>query len=149
MRSLPDVTIRPACPDDVEGIFHVRTSVTENVLTPADLSALGITPAVIRDMIISAPCAWVAVDQSEIVGFSMIDLSEACLFAAFVLPAHESRGIGKRLVRLAEGALFAHHPHLWLETSASSRAASFYRHLGWGNETDVGRGDIRLEKSRD
>lgn len=143
------LTIRPATAADVPGLFEVRTSVVENALTLAELAELGITPASIADMIAQAACAWVADEDGRIVGFSMVDLDEGALFAAFVLPSHEGRGIGRRLVRPAEAALFQRHPVAWLETAGMSRAAGFYRHLGWGNERTVGGGDVRLEKRRD
>lgn len=142
------VRIRLAEPRDIEGIFQVRTSVTENILTMAQLTELGITPASIAEMIRRSRCAWVAVDGADVVGFSMIDPDEGSLFAAFVLPSHEGKGIGRTLVQAAEDALFARHPVAWLHTGKTTRAAGFYRHLGWGKETDVNDGEIRLEKSR-
>ncbi len=60
----------------------------------------------------------------------------------------EGRGIGRGLVHACEEALFARHPLVWLETARSSRAAGFYRRLGWGGEADLGDGDVRLEKRR-
>lgn len=140
--------IRPATPADVPGMFHVRTAATENALSAAQLAELGITPAAIAQMLRAAPCGWVALDGDTVVGFSMVDLDEACLFAAFVLAAHEGRGIGTALIRAAEEALFARHARAWLVTAAASRAARLYRHLGWGHAVDQGDGDIRLEKQR-
>ena len=142
------VLIRPAEPRDVEGIFQVRTSVTENILTVTQLTGFGITKASITEMILSAPCAWVAVDAEQVVGFSMIDVDEGSLFAAFVLPSYEGKGFGKKLVQAAEDALLERHQVAWLKTGKTTRAAGFYRHLGWGNETDVDGVEIRLEKSR-
>lgn len=140
--------IRPASFTDVDAMFKVRASVGENTMTPAELSAIGVTPEAIASAIKSAPCAWVATIANEVVGFAMVDLNSACLFALFVLPEHEGRGIGTRLTQICERALFEHHPTAWLETANGSRAAQLYRHLGWGNEVDVGGGDIRLEKQR-
>ena len=142
------IKIRSAEPRDVEGIFQVRTSVTENTLTAAQLAAFGITKASITEMILSAPCAWVAVDAEKVVGFSMIDVDEGSLFAAFVLPSYEGKGLGRKLVQAAEDALFERHQTAWLKTGKTTRAAGFYRHLGWVNETDVDGVEIRLEKSR-
>ncbi|MGA0614212.1 GNAT family N-acetyltransferase [Paracoccus sp. KR1-242] len=140
--------IRPATPADVSAIFHIRTSVTENQLTTAELAGMGITPASITAMILASPCAWVADKDGQVVGFSMIDPDTGSLFAAFVLPVHEGQGIGRKLVKAAEDALFANHPVTWLETGKTTRAASFYRHLGWSNERQADAGDIRLEKRR-
>ncbi len=142
------VRIRVAVPSDVNGLFTVRTSVQENMMTREEMQALGITEASVSAMIAASDCAWVATQGEEIIGFSMIIPEEACLFAAFVLPGHQGKGIGKRLVSVAEDALFSLHPSAWLETGKRTRAAAFYRHTGWGNETDIGDGDIRLEKRR-
>lgn len=140
--------IREATARDVEGIFHVRTSVRENLLTPEELSRMGITPAAITELIQHEPCAWVAVDDGSIVGFSMVDLKDGALFAAFVLPSHEGMGIGRALVQRAEERLFTTHDVARLETGAGTRAAGFYRHLGWSGKKQLKNGDIRLEKRR-
>ncbi len=140
--------IRPAKPADVPTLFHIRTSVRENHLSREQLAGLGITEASIAEMISAAPCAWVAVSGDEVVGFSMIDSAEGSLFAAFILPSHEGMGIGAKLVDAAENELFRHHSEIWLETAEYSRAAGFYRHLGWSNEIKVEDDQIRLTKAR-
>lgn len=142
------VKIRLAVPDDVPGLFNVRTSVKENAMNQEEMQALGITPEAITSMILASDYTWVAVDDERIVGFSMIIPEDNCLFAAFVLPQYEGFGLGKQLVQIAEQALFTHSVTIWLETGKHTRAAGFYRHLGWGNEQDAGDGDIRLEKRR-
>ena len=141
--------IRSAVTTDVGAMFKVRTSVRENVLTPEELIELGITPEFISAEIEGSPCAWVATVSSEIVGFSMVDLDTACLFAAFVLPEYEGLGIGKGLIEACESEIFKSHSVAWLETAQSSRAARLYRHLGWINETEIGEGDVRMEKYRE
>lgn len=140
--------IRPARQDDVPAIFHVRTSVRENALNMAQLAALGITPETVAAAIDDTPCAWVATIHGDVVGFSMVDLDSGCLFAAFVLPGHEGHGLGTALIHAAEAALFTSHAVAWLGTAGNSRAARLYRHLGWGNESLLGDGDIRMEKRR-
>jgi ribosomal protein S18 acetylase RimI-like enzyme len=140
--------IRPATVGDVDAMFQVRLAVTENSMTSAELAAAGITPASIAEAIRSAPCAWVATIDGEVAGFAMVDLRSACLFALFVRSGCEGRGLGTALCRAGEQALLAQHEAAWLETAKSSRAARLYRHLGWGDERDVGDGDIRLTKRR-
>jgi GNAT superfamily N-acetyltransferase len=109
---------------------------------------MGITPATITKMIGQSACAWVAIEDDRVVGFSMADLQGGSLFAAFVRPSHEGRGIGKALVAIAEAALFERHAVIWLETGKTTRAAGFYRHLGWANPVEITERDIRLEKSK-
>lgn len=125
------VMIRLAEPVDVSALFHVRTSVRENHVSRERLAELSITDDSVSEMIYASPCAWVAVLNDEIVGFSMIDVADGSLFAVFVLPAHEGKGLGTQLVLVAEDELFKHHSEIWLETDKDSRAAGFYRHLGW------------------
>ncbi|MBO9133576.1 GNAT family N-acetyltransferase [Rhizobium sp. B230/85] len=142
------VEIRLAEPGDVATLFRVPTSVRENHISRERLAELGITDNSVSEMISASPCAWVAVVSDEIVGFSMIDVADASLFAAFVLPAHEGKGSGTQLVLVAESELFNHHSEIWLETDRDSRAAGFYRHLGWGNEREAKGSQIRLTKTR-
>ncbi|XIH61682.1 GNAT family N-acetyltransferase (plasmid) [Pantoea sp. SGAir0184] len=129
-------------------MFHVRISVIENHLSREEMRRIGITENVVADLIEKSRCAWVATDDEKIIGFSMILPDEGYLFAAFVLPEYEGRGIGRRLVELAENELFRHHEIAWLETDKQSRAAKFYIQLGWGNKIDINDTDIRLEKHR-
>lgn len=141
--------IRPATVDDVAAMFQVRLAVTENRMTRDALATVGVTPDSIAEAIRSAPCAWVATTEGEVAGFAMVDLDSACLFALFVRSNHEGRGMGSALCQVCEQALFAQHKVAWLETAKTSRAARLYRHLGWGDESDIGDGDIRLTKRRD
>ncbi|TWC76258.1 acetyltransferase (GNAT) family protein [Rhizobium sp. SJZ105] len=142
------VEIRLAETSDVSALFYVRTSVWENHISRERLAEFGITDSSVSEMISASPCAWVAVLSNEIVGFSMVDVADASLFAAFILPAHEGKGLGTQLVLVAEDELFQHHSEIWLETDKDSRAAGFYRHLGWGNEREAKGNQIRLTKTR-
>lgn len=143
-----NIRTRLALYTDIEGIFEVRTSVRENHLSREQLEQIGITESVVTDMIGKSRCAWVAVDDGKAIGFSMILTDEGCLFAAFVLPKYEGKGVGRSLVELAEQELFKHHKTAWLETDKNSRAAKFYMRLGWVKKEDVSESDIRLEKLR-
>ncbi|HEI6964790.1 GNAT family N-acetyltransferase [Yersinia enterocolitica] len=142
------INIRPAQASDVESIFTVRTSVTENHLSREEMLKMGISEATVCNMIEENLCAWVATDDDEVVGFSMILRDKGSLFGLFVLPAYEGRGIGRRLTRTAEQELFKQHKVAWLETDKNSRAAKFYMQLGWGNKTQLNGAYIRLEKQR-
>ena len=141
-----DFFTRVAQPSDINSMFDVRTSVVENHLSREELQQMGINEIVVADMIEQNRCAWVAIVNDKVLGFSMILPDEGCLFAAFVLPKYEGRGIGRRLVELAEHELFKNHELVWLETDKNSRAAQFYMRLGWGNKSYINSNDIRLEK---
>ena len=142
--------LRAAQPADTAALLHVRTAVHENHLSLAELAERGITADALTALLAAAPpSAWVAEDDAgAVVGFAMVDLDEASLFALFVLPTHEGHGIGSALLAHAEAALFAQHDRAWLETAADSRAAALYRARGWSDAQDIGDGDVRLHKAR-
>lgn len=139
-------TIRLADQLDIKAIFDIRTSVKENHLSHDQLVEMGITPETIRQAILEAPCAWVAEVDGVPVGFSMADVEDGCVFAAFVLPEFERQGLGRSLMDRAEAFLFQHHQRIWLETAEASRASGFYRNLGWQPVENLPEGDIRFEK---
>ncbi|CAM4087187.1 MULTISPECIES: GNAT family N-acetyltransferase [Lelliottia] len=143
-----NISTRAAQLSDIDSIFDVRTSVVENHLSREEMQQMGINESVVADMIKQSRCAWVATVNDNVIGFSMILPDDGCLFAAFVLPEYEGRGIGRSLVQLAEHELFKHHEIAWLETDKNSRAAQFYVQLGWGNKKNINDTDIRLEKYR-
>ncbi|WP_095153817.1 GNAT family N-acetyltransferase [Pseudomonas sp. Irchel 3E13] len=142
-------TIRLADLSDIDAIFNIRTSVQENHLSHDQLAEMGITPEAIQQAILETPCAWVAEVDGVPVGFSMADIEDGCVFAAFVLPEFEGRGLGRSLMDRAETFLFQHHQTIWLETAEASRASGFYRKLGWKPVQHLPEGDIRFEKCLD
>ena len=142
------ITIRDAAEADIPAIFEVRTSVRENHLSVEQMAEMGITNETIRQALRNEPCIWVAESEDNIVGFSMADAADACVFAAFVRPEWAGRGIGRRLMERAEAFLFERHSSIWLHTDGSSRAASFYERLGWTRMPDVEHRDARFKKQR-
>ncbi len=90
----------------------------------------------------------VAEQDGQIVGFSMGDAADGCLFALFVRPEWEGNGIGRLLMDRAEAFLFLHHQTIWLQTDATTRAAGFYERLGWQRRYVMEGGDTRFEKPR-
>ncbi|MFT4302900.1 MAG: GNAT family N-acetyltransferase [Desulfovibrio sp.] len=140
--------IRPAEAADVEAIFHIRTSVKENHLSREQMADMGITPDVIKETIAAGPCAWLAEVDDSPVAFAMIDVEGGCVFAAFVSPEFEGRGLGSKLMAEAEAGLFSANETIWLETDGKSRAYGFYMRLGWKPVSTYENGDVRLEKKR-
>ncbi|MCY7411341.1 MAG: GNAT family N-acetyltransferase [Chitinophagales bacterium] len=67
-----------------------------------------------------------------IVGFSIADLNTHSIWALFVKPEDEKKGIGKKLHQLMLDWYFNQSKEkLWLETAANTRAEKFYKTLGW------------------
>lgn len=144
------IVIRTATLDDIDTLFAIRTSVVQNHLSREQMTDLGITPLGLAQSIREATCVWIAEVEGKPAAFSMVDLEAGEVFAMFVLPAYEGRGLGRRLMAVAEAALFEHHDTLYLITDGrdSIRANGFYQRLGWSVVDRVDGDDVRYEKSR-
>jgi len=77
--------------------------------------------------------------------------TESSLFTIFVLPEHQGRGIGRKIVQTLEQDEFALRAKR-IEIPASITACAFYRKLGYDYKNDVEQVDeeglFRLEKFR-
>jgi GNAT superfamily N-acetyltransferase len=143
------VTIREATAADMPGISRVRLSVVENAATAEQLSQLGITNESVAASFLADSKGWVAEEDGRIVGFSIADRESGAMFALFVLPACEGRGIGSRLHDLALDWLWSNGlERAWLRTSPQTRAATFYARRGWVRTGPDVHGDDRYECSR-
>lgn len=126
--------IRTATEADIPALFDIRTSVRENHQSLEELAPLGVTPQGIAEMLRTSSQAWVAEVEGQPVAFSMADAGEGTIFAMFVRPGYEGRGLGRALMREAEIWLFGKGwDEIWLLTGSDPklRANGFYRHLGW------------------
>ena len=118
------IVFREATAADLPGISRVRTSVVENAMTREQLEARGITEESIAASFLADSKGWVAVVDDEIAGFSIADRDSGSIFALFVLPVHERRGIGGRLHDLALSWLWNNGAgRVWLTTDPSTKAA--------------------------
>jgi GNAT superfamily N-acetyltransferase len=140
------IPIRLALAADVEAISVVRHAVRENMASREELAARGITPASVAASFSADSRGWVAEAAGRIVGFSIADRADASIFALFVLPEFEGRGLGTKLLDLAvawlrdEGA-----GDIWLVTGEGTRAAGFYAARGWRPAGRDAAGDLRFE----
>jgi len=143
------ISFREATGVDVPGISRVRTSVVENALTVEQLEERGITNASVAASFLTDSKGWVALQEEEIVAFSIADRATQSIFALFVLPGYEGRGIGGRLLELALGWLWKNGAErVWLTTGSGTRAVRFYEHRGWKCTGKGPRGDLRYECAR-
>lgn len=139
------MNIRPATEHDIDAMHRVRTSVRENRLSDPAL----VQPRHYREMLHEHGRGWVAEVGGGIVGFAIVDLSRANVWALFVDPAFEGRGIGRRLHDvLLEGLFSAGLDRVWLSTDPGTRAERFYRAAGWRVAGREENGEVRLEYSR-
>lgn len=143
--------LRPARPEDVEAIFAVRCAVKENHMSREELAELDITSASVTEMITGGDfIVPVAVVEGQIVGFAMAQVSEGYLFALFIHPDYEDKGLGRTLMEVVEFE-FAKHGvrEAWLATGSEPgiRAPGFYRHLGWVECGVMDDGQLKFRKA--
>jgi GNAT superfamily N-acetyltransferase len=123
--------LRPVTRADIPTLFEIRLAVRENAMTAADLAANGVTPAAVAAMLATTAAGWTADADA---GFAIADAEDGSLFALFVRPACEGRGLGLALLRQAEAWLASQGwREAWLLTGADPalRAQRFYRAAGW------------------
>jgi GNAT superfamily N-acetyltransferase len=143
------IIFREATAADVPGISRVRTSVVENALSAAQLEERGITNASVAASFLTDSKGWVALRGEEIVAFSIADRATQSIFALFVLPGHEGRGIGSVLLDLALRWLWDNGAErVWLTTGPGTKAVRFYEKRGWKHTGQGPRGDLRYECGR-
>lgn len=128
--------------DDVVAVERVRGLVRENQLA---------TP-IPRERVVAALEArgrgWVAVNDGEVVGFSMADLVDSSIWALFLLPEWEGKGLGRALLDRAVAWLFDQGcTTIWLTTDPATRAAGFYERVGWRRVGLAPNGGVRFELS--
>ncbi|HEX8334582.1 MAG TPA: GNAT family N-acetyltransferase [Segetibacter sp.] len=127
---------------DIKQMQVVRHLVKENVLS----NPLLVTDADCEEYITRRGKGWVCEIDSKIVGFSIADLKEKNIWALFVDPAYEGKGIGRRLHQLMLDWYFSQSQRkVWLGTSPNTRAEAFYRSAGWKEVGSNGDGEIKFE----
>ena len=119
--------IRRAHHDERQRINEIRFAVQENRL--AD-------PTLVTDedyaWFEEHPGIWVWEEGGQILGFSAGDPRDGTIWALFVDPGCERRGIGRALFKAACDTLRrAGHRTAVLTTDSGTRAERFYRAAGW------------------
>jgi len=131
---------------DIKQMQVVRNSVKENMLSDPAL----VPDSDVEDFITNRGKGWVCEIDGEVVGFAIADLKDHNIWALFMHPGHEAKGIGKRLHRIMLDWYFDQTKEtIWLGTAPNSRAEKFYRLQGWKEVGVHGKGEIKFEMTQD
>ncbi len=138
--------IREATIADIKQIQIVRNAVKENTLSDPGL----VTDGDCAEYLSSRGKGWVCEIGDEIVGFSIVDVQDNNVWALFVTPGFDKRGIGKQLHDTMLNWYFSQTSDtLWLGTAPNTRAEAFYRKAGWTEIGTHGKGEIKFEMKRE
>lgn len=134
--------IRRAGPADIPALMAIRAAVRENRLSdPAK-----VPEQAYRDWI-AGPGIWLWEEAGGVLGFAAADPRDGSVWALFVAPAAEGRGIGRALLPAALADLrAAGWRRARLATERGSRAERFYRRDGWIDAGTAADGDLLLER---
>lgn len=131
---------------DIKQIQSVRHSVKENVLSNPAL----ITDADCEEFLTKRGRGWVCEIDSRIVGFAIADLKEKNIWALFIHPEFEGKGIGGKLHEMMLDWYFSQsRENVWLGTSPKTKAEKFYRKYGWREAGMHGKNEIKFEMTFD
>ncbi len=134
--------IRLATIHDYAELHCIRMSVRENALNNPAAATL----EHYREMLESRGRGWVCEIDGHPVGFAIGDLRDRNIWALFVEPGHERRGIGRTLHDTMVAWLFSMGAdRLWLSTDPNTRAERFYQRAGWTYTGLTAHGEARYE----
>lgn len=130
--------------DDIPAMSRIRLAVNENRLRDPGR----VTLQMYEDFLERDGRGWVAQIDGVTVAFSYANRLDGSIWALFVDPEHEGKGLAKALLGLATAWLFeAGFAEITLDTGAGTRADLFYARQGW-NRGDAGAADVRYTLAR-
>ncbi len=122
----------------------VRNAVKENVLSDPAL----VSDKDCEEFLMVRGKGWICEIEGNVAGFSIVDLKDNNIWALFVHPEHEGKGIGKNLHDVMVDWYFEQAATtVWLGTAPGTRAEKFYRAAGWKEVGMHGKGEIKFEIS--
>ncbi len=137
---------RDAFSTDIPAIQYVRNSVKENRLSDPRL----VPDSDVEDFINRRGKGWVCEIDGRVVGFAVADLQMNNIWALFILPQYEGKGVGKNLHAEMLNWYFGKGKiNVWLSTSPGTRAETFYRRAGWQESGLYGNNEIKFEMTAD
>jgi len=134
--------IREAKIDDIKQIQIERNSVTENTLSNPNL----VTDEDCEEVITKRGKGWVCEIDEQFSCFAIADLKENNIWALFLDPKFEKKGIGQLLHNIMLDWYFTQTKEkVWLGTALNTRASEFYRKAGWSEVGTHGTKEIKFE----
>ena len=139
------MTFREARLDDIKQIQVVRNSVKENTLSNPNL----VTDQDCEEFLFERGKGWVCEIENRIVGFAIADLKENNIWALFLHPDFEGKGIGKKLQKMMLDWYFSTgKEQVWLGTAPNTRAEGFYGNAGWKRNGMHGKNEVKFEMTK-
>jgi GNAT superfamily N-acetyltransferase len=136
------MVIREAWIADIPAIQFIRNSVKENTISDPAL----VPDKDVEDYITRRGKGWVCEMNNRIVGFAIVSVTDHNVWALFIHPVFEKKGIGKRLHHEMMDWYFRQTAEtIWLGTAPGTRAERFYRKAGWKEAGIHGKGEIKFE----
>lgn len=121
---------REATVHDIDNYMIVRMLVKENVLNNPAL----VTKEDNIAYLTTDGKGWVCEIDNQIVGFAIVGLVQKSVWALFVHPDFEQRGIGTSLHNIMLQWYFEQTQEtIWLGTAPMTKADKFYTKKGWSN----------------
>jgi len=137
-----EMGIRRAVQADVRRIMEIRHSVRENRLSdPHSVTAADCAQLIERSEL------WLWEEDGAVQGFAAGDTRDGWIWALFVVPEYEGRGIGQALLPLAcETLRRSDYIAAMLSMVEGTRAERFYRANGWTMISKNKRGELVFQK---
>ena len=136
------MNFRVATVNDIPQMMIIRFSVKENVLSNPAL----VTEKDCEEYLTKRGKGWVCEIDSTVVGFAIVDMIENNVWALFIQPGFDKKGVGRKLQEEMVNWYFAQTTKtLWLGTAPGTRAENFYRKSGWKEAGMHGKGEIKFE----
>jgi GNAT superfamily N-acetyltransferase len=136
--------IREATIKDIRQMHLVRCSVNENRLSNPNI----ITQKDYAEYLNIRGKGWIVEVDKEIVGFAIVDLIANNVWALFIQPGYDRKGLGKRLHdKMINWYFNKTVKTIWLSTTANTRAENFYRLAGWEQNGLQPNGELMFEMS--
>ena len=128
-------SFRKAVPEDAPTCVVVRGKTRENSFSVEQLNSIGVTVDTWREGIKNQSFpGYVCLCAGEIIGYCFGEPATGEIVVLALLPEHEFRGLGKKLLNMMVSDFKAlGHKRLFLGCSSNPavRSYGFYRHEGW------------------